>query len=401
MTFKGFYKKTMQERIDILNQEGKFDDALNIKLDPSIYDHMIENAISTFELPLGVVPEVLINGKYYTIPMATEESSVIAASNHGSKIMNRNGGIKANVIHNLLQGEVIFANPIHKNNLINFLNKHDNLLTIANQAHPSILKRGGGVRKFEVRDLETFVILDVYMDTKEAMGANMMNTVLESLGTYITKETSESILMAILSNLSPESMVEATCVIDPKTLKFSDDTAKRIALSSQLTLVDKYRCATHNKGIMNGIDAVVLASGNDTRAINANLYSYYPNQPFTLWEYKNNQLEGCIKIPLSIGTVGGAIAVHPKAQLFKKISGYKDKENLMEIIASIGLIQNFAALYALNTEGIQKGHMSLHVKNILLSVGCPEGLLEKAAILLLLEENINTDTARKIVSDLI
>lgn len=405
MRYKGFYKKDIKTRKALLKEAGRFDDNLNQPLEVSIYDHMIENAIGVFEVPLGVVPELTINDKIFAIPMATEESSVIAALNHGSKIVNMNGGVSSTVKGTLLRGEVIIANPSNIKQLKACLNDEPSLIEVANKAHPSIVNRGGGVVKFEIRTLidkdTVFVILDVLMDTQEAMGANMMNTVLEKLAQYIETKTGETVLMAILSNLSPESVVKAQVSIDPKTLKFSQDTAKRIALSSQLTQLDRYRCATHNKGVMNGIDAVVLASGNDTRAINANIYSYFPNQPITRWSYQNGLLKGDIEIPLTVGTVGGAVSIHNKAKLFKKISGYEHKEDLMHIIAAVGLTQNFAALYALNTDGIQKGHMSLHAKNILIGLNCPSEHLDKATQLLLKEPHINTETAKSILKDLL
>lgn len=405
MMYKGFYKKDIKTRKDILKSDGKFDERLNQPLDVSVYDHMIENAIGVFEVPLGVVPELKINDKIFAIPMATEESSVIAALNHGSKIVNMNGGVSSTVISTLLRGEVIIANPKDIAHLKICLKDEVSLLEVAQKAYPSIVKRGGGVKKFEIRTLmdkeDTFVILDVFMDTQEAMGANMMNTVLEKLAHSIERKTGETVLMAILSNLSPESIVKASVSIDPKTLKFSEKTAKNIALSSKLTHLDRYRCATHNKGVMNGIDAVVLASGNDTRAINANIYSYLPNQPITRWSYHDGFLKGDIEIPLTVGSVGGAVSIHNKAQLFKKISGYQNKADLMHMIAAVGLTQNFAALYALNTDGIQKGHMSLHVKNILIGLNCPSELLEIATQRLLNEAHINTESAQSILKDLL
>lgn len=404
MNYKGFYKKDINTRKEILKEAGRFDETLNVPLREDIYEHMIENAIGVYEVPLGVVPNLIINDTAYTIPMATEESSVIAAANNGANYMNRNGGIQAVVVSDFLRGEVIFSNPHNKNKLLNTLHDTNALLEVTQKAHPSIIKRGGGVKKFEIRTLmdaqDTFIILDVFMDTKEAMGANMMNTVLEKLGTYIELETNESVLMAILTNHNPDSIVKAECIIDPETLKFSHETAKRIAQSSKLSILDTYRCATHNKGVMNGIDAVVLASGNDTRAINASIYTHHVNQPITTWVYEDNLLKGFIEIPLSVGTVGGSISVHPKAQLFKKISNIQNKHELMMVIASIGLTQNFAALYALNTDGIQKGHMSLHAKNILIALNCPQHLLEMATQLLLKSEHMNTETAQRIINDL-
>lgn len=400
--YRGFYKKTVDERIDILNLERAYLTDLEIN-DAS---HMIENAIGVFEVPLGVAPEFLIDQKMYQVPMATEESSVIAAASHGAKIIAKNGGFKTDIPRRLMRGEIIFAEPKDSNKLINQLEaSYDHLKTLSDEAHPSIVQRGGGVTHFETRRLETFVILDVFMDTQEAMGANMMNTVLESLSNYLKTKTQETILMAILSNLTTESIVSARCEIKVSDLKHGLDTAKKIVLASKLAEEDIYRCATHNKGIMNGIEAVVLASGNDTRAVNAGIYTYSnmsgKPKPLATWSLEEDTLIGDITIPLALGSVGGAISIHPKAMLSKSIMNYTNVKELMSIVASVGLAQNFAALYALTTVGIQKGHMALHAKNIAKSAGAQDDILEAVSLRLQKEKTINIETAKKIIQEIL
>lgn len=399
--YKGFYKKKTSERIEILKQENSLNVNYLNGLEKEIAENMVENYISNFEVPIGIAPQFLINNKLYNIPMATEESSVVAAASNGAKIIRDNGGITAIIKERLMQGEIIFTEFINKDNLLEFLNtKQDAFIEVANKAHPSIVNRGGGVREFRIREVDKFIILDVYMDTQEAMGANMLNTVLENISHYIEIHTEEKALMSILSNLTSRSLVKANCIIDPKTLKFGEEGAKKIALASDLAKVDKYRRATHNKGVMNGIDSVVLASGNDTRAVNAGIYAYHNNTPITTWVYKDNLLYGQIEIPLALGSVGGAISIHPKAKLAQSIMQYENVKELMMIVASVGLAQNFAALNALTTVGIQKGHMSLHAKNIAISAGCPSELLDQVTEALIKGKVINLETAKAIIKEL-
>lgn len=403
--FSGFYKKSTNERIDILKDVSAINDTHLESLDLETADHMIENAVSVFEVPLGIAPGFLIDNKTFNIPMATEESSVIAAASNAAKIVSRNGGFKTSIDKRLMRGEVAFEISNNRDFLVETIeNEFSNLKNIADVAHPSIVKRGGGVSHFELRVLSSFVILDVFMDTQEAMGANMMNTVLESIASYLSALCHQKPLMAILSNLTTESLVHATCHIDVTHLRGGSETATKIASASLLASEDVYRCATHNKGIMNGIDAVVLATGNDTRAVNAGIYTYASlsgqMKPLVTWSLEDDKLIGNITIPLAIGSVGGAISVHPKAKLTKSILQYENVKELMSIVASVGLAQNFAALYALTTVGIQKGHMGLHAKNIAITAGATQDILEEVTKRLQQEKTINIETAKQIIEDI-
>lgn len=407
--FEKFYKHSSIKRKEILKDLGLFQDELNAPLDVSIYENMIENSIGVYEIPMGVVPGFYLNGKEYVIPMVTEEPSVIAAQSNAAKIFAKNGGISAHVVSRLMRGQIAFPDTGDAQKIIDFVeDNNDELIEVCNEAYPSIVRRGGGVREISVRYIQShkyssFVIVDVLMDTQEAMGANMINTTLESLKNHIELTIGAEPLMAILSNLADQAVVEARVTLDVSTLKNPDVIASKIELASNLAQVDIYRATTHNKGIMNGIDAVVIATGNDFRAVEAGVHAYASlsgeYRPLTTWKKLNNTtLEGTIRIPLAIGTVGGTISVHPKAKQSYNILGINDSRILMQIIAGVGLAQNFAALYALTTVGIQSGHMRMHARTLLINAGCPVEYLDKAVIQLIEESSMNLDTASKIAN---
>ncbi|MDE8269220.1 hydroxymethylglutaryl-CoA reductase, degradative [Erysipelothrix rhusiopathiae] len=409
--YNKFYKKTITERRNVLNDQKNYDFDLDIPLSSEIYEHMIENAVTTYEIPMGCAPNFLINNQDYVIPMVTEEPSVIAAASNAAKIMKHNGGIHARIYKRNMIGQIAFANPHNQISMIQYLDDNRDLLfKIAHDAYPSIVKRGGGLRHIHTAFINKphktpFLIVYCTIDTQEAMGANMMNTILEAIGNHLESVFDEHPLMAILSNLAIECLAEARVIIDPQTLRFPDDIALRIQQASHLAEVDPYRAATHNKGIMNGIDAVVIATGNDWRAIEASVHSYASltgsYQPLATWCINSdNMIEGTIKLPLPIGTVGGSIAIHPKAQLSRKILGYQNAEELMMILASVGLAQNFAALYALTTVGIQNGHMKLQAKSLALAVGCPSEDVDRLVAKLLKEPKLNQDVAKKLLQEL-
>jgi hydroxymethylglutaryl-CoA reductase len=399
-TYKGFYKKTTEQRRSILSNEKDLD--FNTILNEETASHMIENYVSNFELPMGVAPLFLIDQKTYHIPMVTEESSVIAAASKAAKIVADNNGFFTTIHNTLKQGEIAYHKPNNPTSLKNYvLDNKDVLFELANTSYPSIVKRGGGIRDIKVRETDNFVIIDVYMDTQEAMGANMLNTVLEALAQHISQQTHEIHLFAILSNLTTKCLVSATCTIQSLPLA----TLKNIEIASLLAQEDIYRATTHNKGIMNGIEAITLASGNDTRAVSAAAHAYASitgsYQPLATWKLIDHSLVGTITLPLALGSVGGAIALHPKAQLTQKILNLQSAQELMGIIASVGLAQNFAALLALTTDGIQKGHMSLHASNLALSVKTPPELLEQVVKELQETKPMNQDSAKAILNRLL
>lgn len=407
--FDKFYKHTSSKRKEILHEIDRFDYNLDIPLEDSVYENMIENSIGTYEIPMGVVPGFFMNGKEYIIPMVTEEPSVIAAQSNAAKIFAKNGGISAHVISRLMRGQIAFPDKESAQKIIDYTEDNEELLiNLCNEAYPSIVKRGGGVRSITVRYIQSakfssFVVVDVLMDTQEAMGANMINTTLEALKSHIEVTLDVESSMAILSNLSDECIVEASVTLDVSTLKNKDSIAEKIELASDFAHVDIYRATTHNKGIMNGVDAVVIATGNDFRAVEAGVHAYASfsghYQPLTKWKKLNETtLLGTIKLPLSIGTVGGTISVHPKAKQAYNILGISDATTLMQIIAGVGLAQNFAALYALTTDGIQKGHMRMHARTLLMNAGCPSDYIDVALDELLKETPMNLEKATTIAN---
>ena len=404
--FKGFYKKNIQERREILSNNTSQALDFNETLKEKVYDKMTENAITTYEIPMGIVTQFPLNGHFYNIPMVTEEPSVIAAANNAAKILRENNGVKAHVISRIMRGEIIYSNPTPE--FVKAINQDlDHLIEIANLQHPSIVKRGGGVTKLTTRIIEAnegnFFIIDVFVDTKEAMGANIINTILEGLSQELTIRYKAHATMSILSNLSTEATVYAQCQIDPSKLKNSKEIIDKFVTASQLASADPYRAATHNKGIMNGIDALVIASGNDWRATEAAMHAFAVKdgqyRGLTNWYEDSGFLIGEIEIPVPIGTVGGTISVHPKAKLVHNILNNPDAEELMMIIASLGLAQNFAALYALVTDGIQKGHMRLHARTLAIQAGANDENISFVVSQLIKQEHINLENAKQIIKD--
>ena len=384
--FEKYYKKDWSERLDILKSVLN-EDELQL-LQASVQNHeldetMIENFITEYHLPEGLALNYVVDGCEYLIPMVTEEPSVIAAASHGGSLVKKAGGFKTSFEERLMIGQVVIAGVVDEAKTLSLLQKQqDRLLETANLAHPSIVKRGGGAKKIRLRPLgQGMLSVDLFVDVKEAMGANMLNTMLEACGHYLT-ELNLDVVMCILSNYATASVVTSTCTLPSALLakKGLDGSriAQKIAQASQLAQIDPYRAATHNKGIMNGIDACVLASGNDFRAVEAGAHAYASRtgqyRGLTTWTYdeKKDELTGRIALPLALGSVGGSISIVPLVQVNRQLMQNPDAKRLAQIIASVGLGQNLAALYALVTEGIQQGHMRLQLKSLAKSVGAKE-----------------------------
>ena len=420
--FYKFYQKSLEERQETLlnhpSLSNETKERLNngLALPESVAGQMVENQIEIYGLPYGIVPELIVNGKSYIVPMVTEEPSVIAAASYASKLINMAGGTTTVQEKREMIGEIaIVESPLTLEEVKTKLDEQkESLFTIANNAHPSIVKRGGGIREIWVEekstDKERFYIFYVSVDTKEAMGANMLNTILEALVSPIEALTTggESI-MAILSNLATNSVVTARCVLSPRILDTrttkGEDVIDRIVLASEFSKADPYRATTHNKGIMNGIDSVVIATGNDWRAIEAGVHAYASlsgkYQPLTSWtKDEAGNLVGTITLPLPVGTVGGSISIHPGAQFAHELLGHPSAVELAGIIASIGLAQNLAAVRALVTDGIQKGHMRLQAKSLGLAVGATEEELPLLMNLLAKAPHLNQETAKSLLEEL-
>ena len=419
--FYKFYQKSLEERKEtLLNHPSLSNEAKErlkngLSLPESVASQMVENQIEIYGLPYGIVPEIIVNGKSYIVPMVTEEPSVIAAASYASKLINLAGGTTTIQEKREMIGEIaIVKSPLTLEEVNAKLKEQkESLFTIANNAHPSIVKRGGGIRDIWVEekstDKERFYIFYVSVDTQEAMGANMLNTILESLVSPIEATTCGESIMAILSNLATNSVVTAKCVLSPRILDTKttkgEDVVDRIVLASEFSKADPYRATTHNKGIMNGIDSVVIATGNDWRAIEAGAHAFASlsgkYQPLTNWtKDEEGNLVGTITLPLPVGTVGGSISIHPGAQFAHELLGHPSAVELAGIIASIGLAQNLAAVRALVTDGIQKGHMRLQAKSLGLAVGATQEELPHLMNLLAKATHLNQETAKALLEEL-
>lgn len=422
-----FYKKSYEEKLEALESSGLLNSEQCDQLRKQTMDlpremgsHMIENFITNYSLPMGLGFHFLIDDQEYTVPMAIEEPSVIAAASFGAKIIGQSGGFQTGDDTRLMIGQVAVENVPNMSEAVQAVKKAaDKIVRLANDAYPSIVKRGGGARRIEVRTVQAnadhthevaeFLVVYLYVDTCEAMGANMMNTMLEGIAPMIQELTQGNLLMSILSNYATEALVHVTCTIDPKYLKTKGWSGQkvrdRIVSAWQFASADPYRAVTHNKGVMNGIDAVTIATGNDWRATSAAIHAYAAHsgqyQPLTRWHVADSgKLIGQITIPLALATVGGSIGFHPTAQLAHQILGQPNAQELAHIVAAVGLAQNFAALRALVTEGIQEGHMSLQARSLAISAGATGDHIQYVADQLAQAPKMNLDTAKQILSDL-
>ena len=413
----GFAKLSPTERIEALLKEGllTWDEAQILKeqkgLPLSIADQLTENVLSTFDLPFSLAPYFLINGRDYVLPMVTEEPSVVAAASFAAKLIQRSGGFTTQVHQRQMIGEIALTDVEDRNTASKrILEDKETLLQLANEAYPSIVKRGGGARDLWVENKGDFLIVYLAVDPKEAMGANMLNTMLEALTDRIQELSGGQALMAILSNLATRSLVSARCAIDFKALSRNPEEAIEIAhrmeLASQLAQVDPYRAATHNKGIFNGIDALVLATGNDWRAIEAGAHAYaaqsgsYKGLSHWTSQPKEKKLYGEITLPMPVATKGGSIGLNPTVQVSHRLLGEPSAIELAGIIASLGLAQNFAALKALVTTGIQAGHMKLQARSLALLAGAKEEEVPRLVNQLLEKKPFNLEKAQTLLQEL-
>lgn len=413
----GFAKLSPTERIEALLKEGllTWDEAQILKeqqgLPLSIADQLTENVLSTFDLPFSLAPYFLINGQDYVLPMVTEEPSVVAAASYAAKLIQRSGGFTTQVHQRQMIGEIALTDVRDVEMASKrILEDKKTLLQLANEAYPSIVKRGGGARDLWIENKGDFLIVYLAVDPKEAMGANMLNTMLEALTEPIQELSGGQVLMAILSNLATRSLVSARCAIDFKALSRDPEEATAIAqrmeLASQLAQVDPYRAATHNKGIFNGIDALVLATGNDWRAIEAGAHAYAvqsgPYKGLSHWKSQpeEKKLYGEITLPMPVATKGGSIGLNPTVQVSHRLLGEPSAIELAGIIASLGLAQNFAALKALVTTGIQAGHMKLQARSLALLAGAKEEEVPRLVSQLLENKPFNLEKAQTLLEEL-
>lgn len=359
-----FYElSAMQRRQYYLNKGINFVDIDATELDR--LDQLSENVVSKITLPLGVVQELIVNEQTYCVPMCTEEPSVVAAANHGAKFFNLAGGTKCICQRQGIYGQII-CEINSQFNLVMLQNKLPNIIEAVNQKFDSLIKHGGGLRKIETFVKEDMLYLRTLVDPADAMGANKTNLILEDISQRLQKMTGISeLLCAILSNY-PSQFVQAKVEIPLQLV--GTHLATKIAKLSRIGQVDPYRAVTNNKGIMNGVDAVLLASGNDYRAVEtacgvqASIDGHYTS--LSKWQIEENKLIGCLTLPLAIGVVGGSISARKDVQQSFSLLGKVNAQQLANIIASIGLANNFAALYAITSRGINAGHMKLQARNV-------------------------------------
>ena len=409
----GFYKLPIEQRREIVKDFAALSDqdveVFSEPIDIQLADRMIENVLGTFELPFGIAVNFRINDQDVLIPMVVEESSVVAAASNAAKIARIHGGFHTSVSDPVMIGQIqILDAPDVTTAAEEIMKQKENLLQIANEQDKILVNLGGGAKDVEVRILDSalgkMIVMHLLVDVRDAMGANAVNTMVEALAPIVQEITKGRVRLKILSNLADRRIAKATAVFDKE--KMGGEKAVDAFLEAYtLASIDPYRAATHNKGIMNGIDAVLLATGNDFRAVEAGAHAYAARngQYTSLTRYRKDDsgnLVGEIELPLAVGIVGGAGSIHPKAILCKKIMGIKTAKDLSNIIASVGLAQNFAAVFALSTVGIQKGHMSLHAKNIAMMAGAKNDQIDKVADQLVKEGKVKLDRAKEILSTL-
>jgi len=410
-----FFEKDRKERLDIVKKfSGLSNEEIEI-LEKSTggitfdeADKMVENAIGTFALPLGIATNFQVNGRDYLVPMVIEEPSVIAAASKGAKMTRAHGGFKAQASDAISIGQIQVVNVDVKSAITKIQQSSKEILELANSKSKTLPKIGKGAKEVTCREITTesgpMLIVELLIDVGDAMGANVTNTMCEAVAPLVEKLTSGKVLLRILSNYSTKRMVSSTATFNKKDLG-GEETVKNIILAYQFAANDEYRAVTHNKGVMNGTISVANATGQDSRAIEAaaNAYAARGGRYGSLTEWKKDNdgnLVGKIELPLSVGIVGGIINVHPIAKLCLKILGVKSASELACVMAAVGLAQNLSALRALTSEGIQKGHMKLHARNLAAAVGAGGDQVEKIVQKMVQENNISLNRAKELLDQI-
>jgi len=409
----GFYKLPVEERLKIVKDFTELsgeeaESLLKGHLDIELADRMIENVVGMTELPMGIATNFKINGKDYLIPMAIEEPSVVAAASHAAKLAREGGGFFTSSTEPIMISQIQVVglkDPYFAK--MQVLEQKEELIRIANEQDPVLIKVGGGCRDIKARVIDSnmgpMLIIHLHVDVRDAMGANAVNSMAEALAPYIEDITGGKVYLRILSNLAIYRLARARAVWKKDVI--GEDTVKGILYAYEFARVDPFRAATHNKGIMNGIDAVLLATSNDWRAVEAGAHAFAAMDGWytSLTHYEEDDegnLVGTIELPMAVGIIGGATSTHPKAKIARKILGIKTAREFAEILAAVGLAQNFAALRALATEGIQRGHMSLHARNIAVMAGAKGDEIDKVAEILVKEKKVRVDRAKEILEKL-
>ncbi|MCX8071981.1 MAG: hydroxymethylglutaryl-CoA reductase, degradative [Candidatus Binatia bacterium] len=415
---EGFYKLPRKERLVTLARMGNLEEnEVAELLTPTplpfeVADHMIENAIGVLGLPLGVGLNFLINGRERLVPMAIEEPSVVAAASFAARIVRDAGGFFAEADPSLMIGQIQLVNlPDIDRAKEQILAAAGRILAVANSVHPNMLKRGGGARKIELRPLPDtpcgpMLIVHILVDVGDAMGANAINSIAEAVAPLLEELSGGETRLRILSNLADQRLARATARIPFHLLATKDfsgeQVARRIEEAWAFAYADPYRATTHNKGIMNGIDAVALATGQDWRGIEAGAHAYAARdgqyRPLSEWRVHNGALIGSIELPLAVGIVGGNLECNPRANFGLRLLRARSARDLAAVMAAVGLAQNFAAVRALATDGIQRGHMSLHARGLALAAGATEDIVDQVVEELIASGEVKLSKAREIVA---
>ena len=413
---------SVDERVNALVKRGFLDAAEagelrsgNALLPVEVADRMVENVIGVFGLPFAVAPNFVVNGRDHVVPMVVEEPSVVAAVSSAARLIRDSGGFTAKAANPVLIGQVQVVGIEDPDRAVQSLfARQRELIECANALQPRLVARGGGARaieffKYRLPDEDWTVVLHLLVDTRDAMGANLVNTMCEGVAPLVTEICGGDVVLRILSNLADKSLVRVKANIALKSLATGGRSAEfvrdSIVLANDFANADPYRAATHNKGIMNGVSAVVLATGNDTRAVEAGAHAFAARtgryRSLSSWEVTAaGDLAGTLELPLAVGLVGGAVKVHPTARALLAILQVQTAAQLARIIAAVGLAQNFGAMKALATEGIQKGHMSLHAQNVAFSVGAVGKDVAEIARLMVERRSINEESAVLMLAEL-
>jgi hydroxymethylglutaryl-CoA reductase len=410
----GFYKLSPKERMQLVKEfAGLTNEEVEIlqstgSLKLELADRMIENVVGAIPIPLGIAVNFLINGRDYLIPMAIEEPSVVAAASYAAKMARSKRGFFTSSTEPIMIGQIQAVNikdPYGAKMAI--LAAKNEILKKANEQDPMLVSVGGGAKDLEVKVIETntgtMVITELHVDCRDAMGANAVNTMAEAVAPMIERITHGKVYMRIISNLAVKRLARAWTVVAKEEVG-GEEVVNGIVEAYSFAAADPFRAATHNKGILNGIIGVVIATGNDHRAVEAGAHAYAARSgqygPLTVWEKnKDGDLVGSIELPMAVGIIGGATKVHPVAKVALKVLGVKTARELGEVMAAVGLAQNLGALRALAHEGIQRGHMSLHARNIAITAGATGDLIDLILEKMVEERKVRLDRAKELVEE--
>jgi len=414
----GFFKLSVVERRRVVAEATHLDlhefDACEARgLDVATSDKTVENVLGVYALPFAATLNVRINGADVVVPMVIEEPSVVAAASNAARIAREGGGFTAEADAPIVAAQVQLLDVENQGSAIERIRAAEReILALADAAIPGLLTRGGGARSMDIRVLgapsDRMIVVDVFVDCRDAMGANLVNSVAEAVGDRLAVLARGRIGFRILSNLCDRRKVRIRCRVPFASLATEEmsgaDVARGMEEGSRFAELDPYRACTHNKGIMNGVDAVVIATGNDWRAVEAGAHAYAARngryEPLAIWRRDGEHLVGTLEMPLALGIVGGTLRVHPTAKLALKLTGAKTATDLALVAASVGLASNLAALRALASDGIQRGHMGLHARSIAVAAGANGDLVEKVAGRIIELGDITLDAARKVLAEL-